>query len=229
MRPVAWRGVDRPPDGRHYSARARHVPNDAENTMSELNATALFPTFLFVRDHPDAERLNRELIRNGERLRASDPQGVQISNRGGWQSHDDLNRRSEFSSFIGFVEETLGQVKEFLNIADDVTLRVFACWMNINNRGHFNDLHVHSNSVFSGVYYVKIPEGCGGIRFFDPNPIRICFHPPYKTIDPKNCFTHEYDPLAGRILIFPGYVPHDVAENRADDVRVSMSFNVGLV
>jgi uncharacterized protein (TIGR02466 family) len=196
--------------------------------VSDLIATALFPTFLFTRDHGNPDPFNRQLVAHGERLQELDPQGVQISNRGGWQSKDDLHRQAQFADFVGFIEETLAEVKAFLHIADDVTLRIFACWMNINREGHFNVRHVHGNSIFSGAYYVQAPYGSGGIKIFDPNPVRDCFHAPYQVIDSKNCFYHEADSVAGRVLIFPGYVPHEVAENRSGEVRISMSFNVGL-
>ncbi|HEX9584630.1 MAG TPA: TIGR02466 family protein [Gammaproteobacteria bacterium] len=195
--------------------------------MTDLNVTALFPTFIFAKDYPDSSNLNPRLARASFQLRRQDPDGVRISNRIGWQSQDDLNTHADFAPFVDFVEQTLREIKEFLLVDDDLTLRVSTCWVNINGEGGFNTRHIHGNAYFSGVYYVKVPTDSGVIRFFDPNPVRECFHLPYKEIDAKNCFHHSVKPVEGRILIFPGYVAHDVSINRSIDERISISFNVG--
>lgn len=194
--------------------------------MSNLNATALFPTFLFSRDHPDAAALNRRLAREGYRLRELDPEGVKISNQGGWQSANDLHTRAEFASFTAFVDETVREVKEFLSIAADVDLRVSNCWFNINPTGCFNTRHVHGNSYFSGAYYVRASEDSGSIRFFDPTSVRHCYFAPVEELNPRNCFSHAFKPVEGRLLIFPGYVPHEVTPNLGEHDRMSISFNV---
>ncbi|NCF27918.1 MAG: hypothetical protein GWP69_11100 [Gammaproteobacteria bacterium] len=194
--------------------------------MSDLQITALFPTFLFFKDHPDPATLNAQLLEACNRLRERDPKGVGISNRGGWQSDDDINERSEFALFVSFVEDTMAEVKEFLTVEDQVTFRVATAWVNFNARRDYNVKHVHGNSFFSGVYYVKVPENAGHIKIFDPNPVRMCFHPPYKEVGPHNCFSQEFDPAEGRLVIFPGYVPHEVTPTMNDEERCSIAFNV---
>lgn len=196
--------------------------------MSDLEITALFPTFLFRKDHPNASELNAQLLRESNRMRERDPQGVTVSNRGGWQSKDDINDYPEFASFVSFVEEAMAEVKAFLSVDDDFTFRVGTAWINFNGKGDFNSRHVHGNSFFSGVYYVKVPENAGQIKLFDPNPIRICFHVPYKETAAQNCFNHTFEPVEGRMFIFPGYVPHEVTANLSDEERCSIAFNVGV-
>ena len=39
---------------------------------------------------------------------------------------------------------------------------------NINYPGGFNRPHLHPNSLFSGVYYIKAPKNSGNIIFYDP-------------------------------------------------------------
>lgn len=53
-----------------------------------------------------------------------------VSNRGGWQSPDDINTRPGFEALIRLVEETMVEIKEFLTIDDDVTFRVGTAWIN---------------------------------------------------------------------------------------------------
>ena len=39
----------------------------------------------------------------------------------------------------------------------------------------------------------------------------------------------NYDPIEGRLLIFPAKQPHDVTANETDDDRISISFDLILV
>jgi uncharacterized protein (TIGR02466 family) len=195
--------------------------------LSELNINALFPTFLFIKNHPDPSALNTQLLGESNRLRELGPEGVSVSNRGGWQSADDVNTRPEFELLMRFVEETMAEIKEFLTFDDDVTFRVATAWVNFNGKGDYNTKHIHGNSLFSGVYYIKVPENAGQIKVHDPNPVRGCFHAPYREFGPHNCFSHEVEPEEGRLVIFPGYVPHEVTPNMSDEVRCSIAFNIG--
>lgn len=194
--------------------------------MSDLQITALFPTFLFSKDHQEPATFNAQLLDACSRLREQDLSGVGISNRGGWQSNDDINERREFAAFVKFVEAAMTEIKEFLTVQDQVEFRVATAWVNFNGKDHYNATHVHGNSFFSGVYYVKVPENAGQLRLFDPNPVRVCFHPPYKEAGPHNCFRQEVEPAEGRLVIFPGYVPHDVTPTTSEEERCSIAFNV---
>jgi uncharacterized protein (TIGR02466 family) len=44
-------------------------------------------------------------------------------------------------------------------------------WANINPPGGFNRAHIHPNSLWSGVYYVKTPKNCGHLKVRRP---KIC-------------------------------------------------------
>ena len=41
-------------------------------------------------------------------------------------------------------------------------------WANINPPGGYNRPHIHPNSHFSGVYYIKATKDSGDIVFNDP-------------------------------------------------------------
>ena len=43
-------------------------------------------------------------------------------------------------------------------------------WANINYPGGYNKPHVHPNTLFSGVYYIKTPPNCGKLICNDPRP-----------------------------------------------------------
>ena len=43
-------------------------------------------------------------------------------------------------------------------------------WANINYPGSYNKQHIHPNSQWSGVYYVKVPKNSGSLFLEDPRP-----------------------------------------------------------
>jgi len=200
-------------------------PGDASGPQS-FTVTPMFPTFLFVHDHPDPARMNERLMEFGYAARAADPAGHAVSGRGGWQSHTDMRLRPELQSLIRFIDETVGRVKVYLDIVDGFDLHVSSMWININGKGSYNTPHIHGNTFFSGVYYVKTHPGCGQIQFQESSNIREYHCPPYARITPRNCFVQQCAAEAGRLCIFPAYLPHEVTENTVDEERISIAFNV---
>lgn len=193
---------------------------------SSFTVTPMFPTFLFVHDHPDPSRLNERLVQYSFAARAADPGGRMISSRGGWQSNPDMRLRPEFQPLIRFIDETIVKVKSYLDIVDRFDLQVADMWININGKGSYNTPHIHGNTYFSGVYYIKTHEGCGQIKFYEPCNIREYYCPPYAEITPRNCFAQQCAVEPGRVCIFPAYLPHEVTENTVDEERISVAFNI---
>lgn len=115
-----------------------------------------------------------------------------------------------------------------LNFVDcDVVL--MSIWLNINDkRQSMNSDHVH-NGVFSGTFYLSIPNGSGNLVLRNPLPMGL-----WKGKDlssEKNEYTGEnirIIPEEGNIVLFPSYLPHSVETNNHDEERISISFNMGV-
>jgi uncharacterized protein (TIGR02466 family) len=100
-------------------------------------------------------------------------------------------------------------------------------WANINPPGGFNRPHIHPNSLWSGVYYVKTPKDCGHLKLEDPKT-RAEMVMPKRTQDqlPQYLWREvHYEPIAGRCIMFPSWLNHTVDPNRSNDIRISVSFN----
>jgi uncharacterized protein (TIGR02466 family) len=100
-------------------------------------------------------------------------------------------------------------------------------WININPPGASNKIHFHANCHFSGIYYISLkPPECGSIFFRDPRVASRMLT--YPTTQPTEFTSDEVrmDPEAGRMYVFPGWLEHGVEENRSDQDRVSIAFNV---
>src|SRR4029078_4905954 len=139
-----------------------------QNEISRVTFVPLFPTWLFSRDYPHPESFNDELRQLAKTIRAKDPIGRIVSNRGGWQSND-LRTNPKVEPLIKFIHDTMQLIKKFLCVKEELDFSVKYCWMNINGFGSRNEVHIHGNAHFSGVYYVDVPEGSGEIEFKDPN------------------------------------------------------------
>ena len=100
-------------------------------------------------------------------------------------------------------------------------------WCNINPKGAYNIRHVHNdtNIFLSGVYYVKVPENSGTIRFWDPRGALIHFQRDQEYFNDDIAY-EEIIPEPGLLLYFPTWIEHEVTPNEVDEDRITISFNL---
>jgi len=119
-------------------------------------------------------------------------------------------------SQINYVVE--GIKREFESSFSSI-LRLADVWMHINRSGQSTNMHHHvdvgnieNSPVFSVVYYVKAPKGCG----------RLVFDYPINQYETRR---ESIDPKEGNFVLFPAYLNHFVTCNASEDLRVSISCN----
>lgn len=147
-----------------------------------------------------------------------------LSNVGGWQSVDiHLDQFSEFQVIKEIINRKLIDLQGFIN--SSYPLMLDNIWININERGDYNNTHVHPVSAFSGTVYIQTDDKTGKIRFF--NDFYMQKHYPVK-LDNSDLFYQNvtYTPKNGMIIIFPSWIPHEVTSSESDIPRISMSFNI---
>ena len=148
------------------------------------------------------------------------------SNIAGYQSPSTLHHVPELAPIFEHICQMAFRAVADLDFVDcDIALT--EAWLNINDsRQCMNVEHVHGD-VFSGVFYLKVPEGSGKLGISNPGINRMwsgC-----NLASQKNQFTGEHiriDPVEGNIILFPSYIPHFVETNNHDDERISISFNI---
>ena len=99
-------------------------------------------------------------------------------------------------------------------------------WAIINKKNNLNLPHIHPNCYLSAAYYVKTHDGCGKIKFTNPNLVSRQRSP---LIENKTDFNQngiEVDPKEGDLLFFPAYLTHEVLRNNSDNERIVISFNI---
>lgn len=104
--------------------------------------------------------------------------------------------------------------------------RVDTLWANVLPPGGSHSSHIHTNSVISGTYYVRLPKGSAAITFEDPRHPLMMAAPPRAQTAPRLQQTYvTLAPAAGELLLWESWLRHEVPLNRADSERISFSFN----
>ena len=211
--------------------------SEGDSQTGVLQREAYFPTLIFFKDLTDAEPLNTQLLDLISQERAKDQVGLHRSNvkqTGAWHSQDDINRRPEFSSLVESILHTTQQAFDDLEYDPQLEPQVDNMWINVSPRHAFNRMHVHPGVIWSGVYYVQAPPNSGRIYFSDPRAQAMVLRPGLGEAGrerPENWSEVFYEPIAGRIILFPAWLLHEVEPNLCElpgdaGNRISISFNL---
>ena len=140
------------------------------------------------------------------------------------------HNKSEFPN----IKQLLLHIEKFspawfdeMGIKDSYSRKLENYWVNINGPGRFNKAHLHPNSVFTGVYYVKAEKNCGNITFHNSSDKEFTLQ---TYVDKPNQFSMtnvNYEPVVGRVIIFPSWLQHSVDSNMSNTDRISISFQFG--
>lgn len=84
--------------------------------------------------------------------------------------------------------------------------------------------HRHPSGWLSGVFYVTAPRPHGENAYRGPlvlgalDPVEHGVEPPWGTLD--------VEPVPGRLVMFPSYLPHAIQPSGIEDARISVAFDV---
>ena len=180
-----------------------------------------FPTSVYGKDVKlDNDRLAQHIIDW-----SNQDQGVQKTNYKGWHSTTDMANKGEYQLLVNELNTMCKEVfnEEWL----DREPVLGNMWANINPKDGLNQPHIHPNSLFSGVYYIKSNPQAGRLKISDPRPgAQIVMPVRLEGQPPKHLWRDaNLDPFPGRIIMFPAWLWHSVEPNQSNDIRISVSFN----
>jgi uncharacterized protein (TIGR02466 family) len=188
-----------------------------------MNRELYFATPIYVKDVGTPE-FNAQLEQNIINWSRQD-KGVQKTNVNGWHSPTDMHEKPEYKMLV----DILYQAQQFIYKDESLDNEPFLgnMWANINPPGGYNRAHTHPNSLWSGVYYVKAPINSGHLKVEDPKPSINISRPKRKQGQlPKHLWNEvHFEPIAGRLIMFPSWLNHCVDTNQSNDIRISVSFN----
>jgi uncharacterized protein (TIGR02466 family) len=180
-----------------------------------------FPTLI----HAEDIKLDNQQIANDIVAWSKQDEGLKKTNVNGWHSQTNMHELPQFKPLIDELFKMQHQIYKEEGL--DRQPRLGNMWANINYKGGYNKPHIHPNSLFSGVYYVKTPPNCGKIIFNDPRPgIQTSMPARVEGQLPNYLWREVYlDTVEGRIIMFPSWLWHCVEPNESNDIRISVSFN----
>lgn len=201
--------------------------------LEKVRAYNLFASPLHIYAVKDAQSLNAALLPLINARRAEEA-GVTISNELGWHSSSDFFLRQEpaFRQLAARITQALIALTR--TTVPDFDLAKYDIegegWINVNDKGAFNSPHVHGEYLWSGCYYVSMPQTAsvksGMIEFIENRQIRGL---PASLSAPIFSPKFQVRPQAGMLLIFPSYLQHWVYPNLEEDARISIAFNAKIV
>ncbi|MHA6845375.1 TIGR02466 family protein [Ralstonia syzygii] len=186
-----------------------------------------WPVFIFQQVLEGIAELNTRLA-DAILTRAATEPSAQASNAAAWQSASDFfgHHDADRAFLVERINAVTGQMNRLCGInADDFNV-ILEGWSVVNRSGHHHNHHIHHSSVWSGVYYVRMPTGStpassrdGSIEFIDPRHAAPVTARSVRTIRP----------VSGSLLLFPSWLEHWVHPHYEAGERISVPFNIYLM
>lgn len=189
----------------------------------------LFPSIVLEDFCQDFSSVQPELTDWIYRYRGKNPDGVYISNRGGWQSPANFYSEGSFQPFLQYI---LGNFQNMTQCYKS-KIQLLNMWININKRGDYNAEHDHPESDLSAVLWVKTPPNCGVLVF--PSPRTFTQHKLIDVLDEEIAEQTKckhiafFPPEEGKMIVFPSDMRHHVEMNCSDEDRISIAFNMEFI
>lgn len=187
-------------------------------SLDQWFTTPIWKTYLNLDVDPLIEYLYKLKERNP---------GYTVSNRHGWHSSELPGAPLAHEGLLYKINEALVEVHNQMGLKSNTPSIVTSHWYNINPPNSYNVKHLHPHSVFSGAFYLQVPNGeCGDIVFHRENMFKS-YLPSY-IVDKWNSMTSEsvaFKPEKLMLIIFPSSIEHEVLENLTKEDRISFSFN----
>lgn len=206
------------------------TPN--QDNLARGRTAMAFGTPISSYQWPDADTLNAGLPEKILAVEANDP-GVNRSNVGGWYSQPDLlqwdipevatlhDRLRQYASDLTGLSLTGTDAQRRLQLSIDA-------WANVSRDGHYNSVHNHPMSHWSGVYYVAAgqpdpdaPQN-GHLELLDPRHGITMMRFEDSTFESR----YVIAPISGLMVFFPSWLNHFVHPFRGAGERISIWFNV---
>lgn len=187
----------------------------------------LFPSPLFVRDFSSDNHFNvlseiKHLHRDFTNSDRKNVETVYTEN-----SSESLLNNKKFSNVISEIEIIAKNIFSQIYHYKDVTPYVSDIWSTCLKEGEQGQIHYHSNSYLSGVWY-PFDLDYSGICFYSPNKEKNSLNlvANVEEFNQLNCASYVFQPKKDDLLFFPSYLSHQVLVNKDSKPRYSLAFNI---
>ena len=179
----------------------------------------LFPTPVAIFDIQDAESINKELMKV--------PTGSFNTDMNLW------NLVEEYGILKTVHDLFLEKAAEYLNSFYDqnYTSDMFyhkRGWKSVRKTMDYNTagagIHNHRMTTIAMTYYVDVSDNTSPIYLLDSRSQMNWA----SLDDSKTYHVHKHHPKTGELIMFPGWLFHDVPLNKGEQPRIAISSNIQL-
>ena len=128
----------------------------------------------------------------------------------------------------------LSNVKHYayniLLVSPHVEIEIARSWIVLHFPGDYSEFHTHTNSIWSGVYYIECNPMSGDLIFDKTGVYPNCFLP---ILEPDtNVWVnatvkhHRMTPEPGSLFVFPSQLMHKADQNQSENCRYCIAFDV---
>ena len=109
---------------------------------------------------------------------------------------------------------------------EDLSFKITQSWVNLTQPGSAgHHQHIHTNSVISGVLYLQTNND-DSVTFANNYFASMTMRVVTKKYNEFNSDTWRFPVSAGKLILFPSNLLHQVESPIGDEDRISLSFNV---
>jgi len=181
----------------------------------------LFPTLIFEKVITDPvlsllqEQVNTALS-NEKFIKITELEHPRIGNFFGTGGIINLNNNFIEDNDLYILKNVIIEtISEHFN---EVNIRIKDSWVTKFLPGDTSQIHDHRSDVLSGVYYIKATGNEGNLRLINP----LTYD---KFVGDSN---FEIIPVTGKLVLFPGWLKHQILQNNSLNERISLAFNLEL-
>tara|TARA_B100001123_G_scaffold433568_1_gene558503 strand:+ start:289 stop:891 length:603 start_codon:yes stop_codon:yes gene_type:complete len=190
----------------------------------------IFSTPIWTSIIPNYKEINNKMLSYIESLKLNDPAGRVKSNLIGWHSQNFNLKDDEPQLFVNEISVILNEsINDMGWDLKNRNSKITGMWAIINPTNASNARHIHSNNFISAAYYLKAPENCGDITFYDPRSAKVINTPKISSSNNLNIDVVNVTPKEGLLVLFPSYLHHSVGLNKSKQNRIVISFNINIV
>jgi uncharacterized protein (TIGR02466 family) len=182
----------------------------------------LFRADLFVENNVGTDTQYNELLSQINLAKLQNTNAVSNSNAGCWRSEAQYTNIDwliiEIKKLLDEFVKEYRQDLEYKNL--DFNKVGYFYWTNINQPHSRNARHAHVKSHFSAIYYLQ-GTSTGPLRLINPgNSLSEC--------DSNSPYIADviYPPNDRDLIMWPGWVPHEVDTNLSDKERINIVFDI---
>tara|TARA_B110000285_G_C15083868_1_gene595065 strand:+ start:757 stop:1383 length:627 start_codon:yes stop_codon:yes gene_type:complete len=192
--------------------------------MNQYKILNLFPTPVFIDEGIHTTKKQRDFVYNTKWYRPEADNGWLTNNH--YLLDEDVMKTLKEKIMKSFN----AMMSNSMQFQDSVGWRMTNSWAVKHDTGGWAQEHIHTNSVFSGVYYMDTNEHQGKIKFHKPTHdqtiLPLTFRPgSYKEPTDYNLDFAHIQPENGMLVIFPSTLLHSVSANKSEWDRYSIAFN----